>query len=233
MSQRQRHPALLPQEGVIPFLLGGRATVTIKNRDTGRRATYRVEARQDGSFDVLAFTGQDNASRSHYSLLGRIDAEGAFVARTPGDVVSDLTERVRTSPRGHWVDGQPGFLAKCAALLGAGHVLTKGMAYRFRGALSKYRVPGWVEDPLRQTVFPWTFARLQAGKALPASIEIWHEGGCQCCGKRLTVPASIELGMGPDCAEERGRLGEWRSLNERLGSDLDAYLRTSGRIPSA
>ena len=31
-------------------------------------------------------------------------------------------------------------------------------------------------------------------------LEVWHEGRCGRCGKRLTVPESIETGLGPVCA---------------------------------
>lgn len=30
--------------------------------------------------------------------------------------------------------------------------------------------------------------------------EVWHEGRCGRCGRKLTVPESIESGFGPDCA---------------------------------
>lgn len=33
----------------------------------------------------------------------------------------------------------------------------------------------------------------------PKNIEIWHEGVCGRCGRRLTVPSSIETGFGPEC----------------------------------
>lgn len=36
--------------------------------------------------------------------------------------------------------------------------------------------------------------------ALPAKIEVWHEGRCGRCGRKLTVPESIESGLGPECA---------------------------------
>ena len=35
---------------------------------------------------------------------------------------------------------------------------------------------------------------------LPASLEIWHEGRCGRCGRKLTVPESIADGIGPECA---------------------------------
>lgn len=31
-------------------------------------------------------------------------------------------------------------------------------------------------------------------------VEFWHEGRCCRCGRRLTVPASIDSGIGPECA---------------------------------
>ena len=32
-------------------------------------------------------------------------------------------------------------------------------------------------------------------------VEIWHEGRCCRCGRRLTVPESIEQGYGPECVQ--------------------------------
>jgi Family of unknown function (DUF6011) len=34
---------------------------------------------------------------------------------------------------------------------------------------------------------------------IPAELEIWHEGRCGRCGRRLTVPESIAQGFGPEC----------------------------------
>lgn len=33
-------------------------------------------------------------------------------------------------------------------------------------------------------------------------LEVWHEGFCGKCGKRLTVPTSILSGIGPDCIKK-------------------------------
>ena len=33
-----------------------------------------------------------------------------------------------------------------------------------------------------------------------ARAEVWHEGSCGRCGRRLTVPESIASGIGPTCA---------------------------------
>jgi hypothetical protein len=47
--------------------------------------------------------------------------------------------------------------------------------------------------------FAWTLGRLVAGRGT-ADAQIWHEGRCGRCGHALTVPESIERGLGPECA---------------------------------
>jgi hypothetical protein len=38
----------------------------------------------------------------------------------------------------------------------------------------------------------------------PAPVEVHHEGRCGRCGRTLTVPSSIESGLGPECARMAG-----------------------------
>jgi len=38
-------------------------------------------------------------------------------------------------------------------------------------------------------------------------LRYYHEGRCGACAKRLTVPESIRIGLGPICLEKRGGLG--------------------------
>jgi uncharacterized protein DUF6011 len=47
--------------------------------------------------------------------------------------------------------------------------------------------------------FDWSWRAIARG-VLPAELEIWHEGRCGRCARRLTVPASIARGFGPECA---------------------------------
>jgi len=47
--------------------------------------------------------------------------------------------------------------------------------------------------------FGWAWSHLATG-ALPPSCEVHHEGRCGRCGRGLTVPESIESGLGPICA---------------------------------
>jgi hypothetical protein len=45
----------------------------------------------------------------------------------------------------------------------------------------------------------WVLRRLNTGGDL-RGVEIWHEGACGRCGRKRTVPSSIETGLGPVCA---------------------------------
>jgi hypothetical protein len=46
--------------------------------------------------------------------------------------------------------------------------------------------------------FSWIFAHLQRG-IIDSRTEIWHEGRCCKCNRKLTTPESIERGMGAEC----------------------------------
>jgi len=45
--------------------------------------------------------------------------------------------------------------------------------------------------------FSWLFNPLY--KDIFQHAEVWHEGKCGRCGRKLTVPESIESGFGPEC----------------------------------
>jgi hypothetical protein len=46
--------------------------------------------------------------------------------------------------------------------------------------------------------FSWFHAHLQT-RRLPPQLQVWHEGRCGRCARKLTVPESIERGFGPEC----------------------------------
>jgi hypothetical protein len=50
-------------------------------------------------------------------------------------------------------------------------------------------------------VFSYVTEKLLQGN-LNKSVEIWHEGRCGRCSRPLTVPESIETGLGPECARK-------------------------------
>jgi hypothetical protein len=52
--------------------------------------------------------------------------------------------------------------------------------------------------------FLWKWVQPSQKKAdMPSTMEFWHEGRCGRCGRKLTVPESIEAGIGPECASRR------------------------------
>ena len=47
--------------------------------------------------------------------------------------------------------------------------------------------------------FSWVWQQLAQGK-MPEALEVWHEGKCGRCARKLTHPASLLSGFGPECA---------------------------------
>ena len=53
-------------------------------------------------------------------------------------------------------------------------------------------------------VFEWALRVVAGTSKLPAGYKLQHEGRCCRCGRVLTVPESIESGIGPECAAKMG-----------------------------
>jgi hypothetical protein len=65
------------------------------------------------------------------------------------------------------------------------------------------RASRMTSDSVPVRAFRYIFERLCL-KQLPEDAEIFHEGRCGRCGRKLTVPESIERGIGPECAAIMG-----------------------------
>lgn len=48
--------------------------------------------------------------------------------------------------------------------------------------------------------FVWFWNVVYGQQRMPGTAEVWHEGRCGRCGRKLTVPSSVANGIGPDCA---------------------------------
>lgn len=46
--------------------------------------------------------------------------------------------------------------------------------------------------------FAWAWPHIAAG-SIPDALEVYHEGRCGRCNRKLTVPESIRNGIGPEC----------------------------------
>lgn len=51
--------------------------------------------------------------------------------------------------------------------------------------------------------FQWLCSALN-NRSIPETVNVYHEGKCGKCGKKLTVPQSIEMGFGSTCAKALG-----------------------------
>jgi hypothetical protein len=54
------------------------------------------------------------------------------------------------------------------------------------------------KDAQSVRVFDYVLNKLKSN-TLPDFLEVWHEGSCGKCGRKLTVPSSILSGLGPEC----------------------------------
>ncbi|MFV2013821.1 MAG: DUF6011 domain-containing protein [Candidatus Heimdallarchaeota archaeon] len=75
--------------------------------------------------------------------------------------------------------------------------------------------------------FKWWLAALVANDEKRFKlIELYHEGRCMKCGRRLTTPQSVEQGVGPVCADwiERQKLARDKKIRfmlETSGIDIN------------
>lgn len=177
----------------LAFILAGNAYVTFVSVKTGTRFTYRVRrvccptCKADlgnwGRKQESCRTCKCHAEPGRYyvSVLNGPDNERNY--QYMGMLVPSFTaERSINDP-------SPGTIAdsiKDATLINQKHKFVNT-----RGSKVQLDAPSAV-------AFMWVFAQLDADK-LSDDIEIWHAGKCGKCGRKLTVPSSIALGIGPEC----------------------------------
>ena len=84
-------------------------------------------------------------------------------------------------------------------------VLTSPDVYQYIGSISygvfKHSDKSKIDIESQSVrVFNYVFTKL-LNKTLEDFIEIYHEGKCGKCGRKLTVPESITSGYGPECVK--------------------------------
>jgi hypothetical protein len=55
------------------------------------------------------------------------------------------------------------------------------------------------DDALSMKALRWMLQEMLTGGPMHPQLEVWHEGRCGACGRKLTVPESISRGLGDDC----------------------------------
>jgi len=94
-------------------------------------------------------------------------------------------------------------------------VLTNPDLYQFVGSIFKNKFKHSQKSKISAeaqsvVVFQYVFGKLMEGQ-LDSCVEIWHEGHCGRCGRQLTVPESIENGIGPECMKMMNSKAEIRN----------------------
>lgn len=208
-------------EAQSEFILGGKAIFTIENTARNTRLTFRVEAvkGETDKFDVRIFTGSDNHLKSSYTFIGTF--EGGVFKPTKGiiDLLPDLAEYAKEKGD-KWLIGFTDNMMKAYKF---GWTLSAKQEAALAKNLKKAGLTPSVipSDDFRSKSFAWLMKTLACGE-LPDAITFYHEGMCCKCARRLTVPASILVGMGPDCAArfEKGDL--WKALNKSFPAKVPA-----------
>lgn len=54
------------------------------------------------------------------------------------------------------------------------------------------------KDAASFKAFNWAWENIR-NLSIPETLEVWHEGRCGKCGRKLTEPESIACGLGPIC----------------------------------
>lgn len=80
--------------------------------------------------------------------------------------------------------------------------------YQYMGTLNgEFKLTGksrFTDESTPVRAFQYFWRHVSADQMAP-DLEVRHEGSCGCCGRKLTVPESIDSGIGPVCAAKMGR----------------------------
>jgi len=167
-------------ETISDFIFAGNATFTLRSINTGVRFTYKVTVKKADRERLEA------EERCMQELTKEFGPNHGYVPSIKEEEVPYFINLLRGS------DNERDF-----AYMG---VLRKPGVYFWTAASGKvgrqapaYKALLWFLDAMR-------CGRLVLGY----SLEVWHEGRCGRCSRKLTVPESIKSGYGSECA---GRLG--------------------------
>ncbi len=162
---------LMNKKAIQDFIFGGNATFTIRNNNTGNRFTYKIVEDKNTKYKwwVSSLRGPDL-----YLQIGLI----------LGELKSfDFPWKIK-----HELDGAI-----------ANH--HKAMLKLPKDERVMFSRKDWDKAnlPLSTRSFMWFLSTYKSDKEFSDNIEIWHDGICGRCGRKLTTPESISTGYGPEC----------------------------------
>lgn len=70
-----------------------------------------------------------------------------------------------------------------------------------RLVISRNAAAEWRDSKRAKTILDWTLAAAERENL--RTVRVLHEGRCGRCGRKLTVPESIDTGLGPECGNRR------------------------------
>ena len=134
------------------------------------------------------------------------------------------------------------FTIECKTLGDSDH------GYKFLGFLNtienKFRRRFWDHKFIGYTTFFWLLRNLEVLEKFSDKLAIYHEGRCCKCGMPLTVPESIDSGIGPECnrqmlaksVQKMEALGTWDDSksyddNVRIALKTDPSLWSKIHVP--
>lgn len=112
-----------------------------------------------------------------------------------------LTFKVETPKRQRNEFDAPHFVRYLTGPDNTDHYSYVGTVWADRRRLHLTKASRMSDESRPVKVFRWLLTQLDRGY-LPETVEIFHAGRCGRCGRLLTVPESIETGLGPICSEK-------------------------------
>jgi hypothetical protein len=73
-----------------------------------------------------------------------------------------------------------------------------------RGKFSLTKGSKMTAESLPVKAFAWTLERMMNGTLSADKVQVFHLNHCGRCGRDLTTPESVTLGIGPECASKMG-----------------------------
>lgn len=179
-------------------------------RDAENKATAAAWKNHDAAADYRRDPWECDAPSAEDDMRGRFtSAEAALKFMRAGNATVTL-KSLRTGVRFTFRlrESDDGTCIFVGLLTGPGNETD----YSYLGRISrdifwagrKVPKPGDVsKDAPSMKAFDWSWRALIRGN-MPEALEVWHEGSCGRCGRKLTVPSSIAAGFGPECAGKMG-----------------------------
>lgn len=99
-----------------------------------------------------------------------------------------------------WNDGRPTFFLSLLTGPDNGGDYTYVGILDQNGGVKLTRASRYTDDTRPVRVARWALGLVFGGRSLPDGYQIHHEGRCGRCGRRLTVPESVDSGFGPECS---------------------------------